>query len=539
MKKKALLAGLLGTMIAVSACNATEPSSVGSQSAEDPLKPITLSAFFKTSLTWDTEVSKEITKRTGVSLEFVPVAGDASEKLNLMLASSDLPDIISIDRGAAANNKYISNGAVIPLDDLIAKRGSNIAAQLGDTYKKIKHTDGKLYGLPSWFTSAVQPSPVFGFNIRMNYVKELGYYDKYVDKGYFTRDEFYSLLKDWKAKYPTINGKETIPLAFNADNTGAWRLSFFGMYGLVSYDVKDDTINHISQNPSYKELYMFINQLYRDGLLDKDWPVTKKALYDEKISNGYVLCAPDAYWNIAANSILGKDANGNNTPDNMMYPFKVVANGVDPAKTTYGPTSVLGWTFTYISSANKNPERTLDFLDFLMSDEGQYLTQWGIEGKMWEMKDNKRVILPEAMEELNDDFWATLTKLGIRKYELLFKSGLAPDGQSYDLWAAYSDLTGKRDYVKEFAVKYLGDSAWDTTLYDDLGPDSGSPEALISTKVSDIFNSTLPKVILSGTADEASKAFDNMLDETKKAGLDKVIEISNQKFQNRKKVWGN
>lgn len=93
--------------------------------------PVTeLSVFFKNELNWDTPVGKAITDATGVKLNFVSVAGDASEKLNTMLASNTLPDIIAIDRGAAANDQYIANGAVIPLDDLIEQYAPNIKAQL-------------------------------------------------------------------------------------------------------------------------------------------------------------------------------------------------------------------------------------------------------------------------------------------------------------------------------------------------------------------------------------------------------------------------
>ena len=158
-----------------------------------------LSVFFKTELNWDTPVGKVITEKTGVKLNFVSVAGDATEKLNTMLASNTLPDIIAIDRGAAANDQYITNGAVIPLDDLIEEHAPNIKAQLGATMDKVRNlNDGKVYGLPSWFQDEVAPSAVFGFNIRMNYVKELGYYEKYTEKGYFTKDEFTSLLREWR-----------------------------------------------------------------------------------------------------------------------------------------------------------------------------------------------------------------------------------------------------------------------------------------------------------------------------------------------------
>ncbi len=499
-----------------------------------------LSVFFKNELSWDTPVAQAITDATGVALKFVSVAGDATEKLNTMLASNTLPDIIAIDRGAAANDQYIANGAVIPLDDLIEEYAPNIKAQLGDTLDKVRNlNDGKVYGLPSWFQDEVAPSAVFGFNIRMNYVKELGYYDTYVEKGYFTQDEFIQLLRDWKEKYPEINGNKTIPLCFNADNQSATLYCFRGMYGIDQYYVTEDgQLQHRLRHPESKNMYLFMNELYREGLIDVDWPSNKKALFDEKVSGGYVLAAPEAYWNIA-NTALKIQPDGSEDLDNMMYPFMVCADGVTPEETTYGPTSVLGWTYTYISSSNPDPVGTIKFMDWLMSEEGQYITQWGPEGVTWNMVDGKRVLTETATEELNKDFWTYLQDNGIRYYELLFKSGIAKDGQNYDLNAAFPIITGTIDPVKAFADEYLGVSAYDTTSMDDLSPDAGTMEALMSTKVGDIIDAAFPNILMAATAEEAGQVYDQMIQDCENAGLAMIEDVANQKYQAKMEAWGN
>lgn len=540
---------LLGTLLA----GCTKKNAEGDQSTAAPVttkdaesesgqkpegEPLVLTAFFKTELPWDTAVAEEITKRTGVKLEFVSVAGDPAEKLNLMMVSDSVPDLITIDRGAAANDQYITNKKVIPLDDLIAQYGPDVASQLGDTMAKIKNKDdGKIYGIPSWFQDNIAPSAVFGFNIRMNYVKELGYYDSYINKGYFTKDEFVSLLKDWKAKYPTVDGNNSIAMVFNSENEGDYTYTFKGMYGINSFYEKDGLLYDNMRNPRLREMYLFMNELYLGGLLDKDWPVTKKALYDEKISNGYVLSSPAAYWNIP-NAVLGTDKDGNKTPDTMMYPFLVAADGVKAEETTYGPSSVLGWSYTYISSSNKHPEETMKFINFLMSEEGQYLTQWGREGVIWDNKDGKRVIKDEVLSDMKKDMTSVLEKEGIRKYEILFKSGIAKDGQPYDIYNGYNQITGEIDPVTAFANQYLGKTAYDTTLYDDLGPDAGTSEALIKTKIDDLMKTTVPKIILADSQEEAGKIYDQMVKDAENAGLSKIEKISNEKFEKRLEIWG-
>lgn len=541
MKKK-LISALLVTcmLVSLTACG-KKGNEVSENTSGEPKEDevITLTAFFKKELPWDTAVAEEITKRTGVKLEYISVAGDPNEKLNVMLASDSIPDIVTIDRGAAANAQYIKNKKVIPLDDLILSHGGDVDKQLGSTKVKIKDpNDGKLYGIPSWFQDDITPSPVFGFSIRMNYVKELGYYDTYVDKGYFTQTEFFNLLKDWKAKYPEINGKKSIAMAFNSENEGDYTWPFRGMYGITSSYDKDGVLYNQLRNPKSKEMYLFMNQLYREELIDKDWPLTKQALYDEKISNGYVLSSPAAYWNIK-NHQLKTDKDGNVNIDNQMFPFLVAADGLKPEDTTYGPSSVLGWANTYISSTNKYPEKTMEFINFLISEEGQILTQWGIEGVHWKEENGKRVVLEEVAKELESgNTTPYFEKTGIRQYEILFKSGISANGQNYDLQTAYNDDMNKVDEVTLFAREYLGKTAYDTTKYDSLDPDSGTPEALINTKITDLQKTAMPKIIMAPTAEEAEAVFDKLIADCDKAGMEQVEAVSNKKFAARMKIWG-
>ena len=61
-----------------------------------------------------------------MTVEIQRPTGNPVEKLNLMLASGDLPDVILMSRGSDIMNKYITSGAVIPLNDLIEEHGPNI-----------------------------------------------------------------------------------------------------------------------------------------------------------------------------------------------------------------------------------------------------------------------------------------------------------------------------------------------------------------------------------------------------------------------------
>ncbi|CAN7735751.1 extracellular solute-binding protein [Paenibacillus sp. LjRoot153] len=512
-------------------CSAKKDSPDNSQASNNPAgseatkeeKPIKLTFFDKnTGDTFTNPVAQEITKRTGVTIEIQQPTGNPAEKLNLMLASNDLPDIILMERGSDLVNKYISAGAIIPLNDLIDKYGPDVKKMYGDTLNKTRYKDGKNYYLSNWY--GLEKEPVLAFSIRKNWLKELAP-DKAEGGVPFTADEFKKLLQDFKTKYPQIDGKETIPLTMNGSDFGTFKgmfgmKSFFEDNGVMKYDVKD---------PKYREMVLYINDLFRSGLLDKEWAINKKQTWEQKLASGTVLATTGAYWdpNNANNSLQkvgGEEA--------KLYPYKVAAQGVDPSKTTYGPRGSLGWDAIAITKANKYPERTMKLINFLASEEGQYLLMWGIEGQHWDMKDGKHAPRPEVLQGFKDDWDNYAKKTGIRKWTWFVKNGLGSDGTPYDLPGRY-----ERNAIDKMALKNLSDTVFDSASYEGLGPQGGTPEALIEQKVKDIMTQGVTKAIMAKSADEANSLFDKMLADMKTAGDEKVEKIIDQNYKERMKLW--
>ena len=62
-------------------------------------EPVTISFFDKNSgvRTFDDPVAKELEKRTGIKLDLISPSGNPGEKLSLMLAGLNYPDIVLMD----------------------------------------------------------------------------------------------------------------------------------------------------------------------------------------------------------------------------------------------------------------------------------------------------------------------------------------------------------------------------------------------------------------------------------------------------------
>ncbi|RIX50137.1 extracellular solute-binding protein [Paenibacillus nanensis] len=490
-------------------------------------EPITITFFDKnTGDKFDNAVAQEITKRTGVTIEIQQPTGNPTEKLNLMLASDDLPDMIMFDRSSDLVTKYIEAGSIIPLDDLIAEHGPDVQTMYGDVLNKTRHRDGKNYYLSNWY--GLEHEPVFGFNMRKDILKELAP-DKAEGGVPFTQSEFKQLLMDFKAKYPQIDGKDTIALTMDGENFGGTMGTFKGMFGLKNYYEHDGVLQYDVKDPKYKEMILYMNDLFRSGLMDTEWAINKRQIWEQKIATGTIFASTGAYWDLGnSNTILKKDRG----EESQLFAYKVVADGVDPSKTTYGGRSSLGWDAIAITKKNKDPERTMQFINFLASEEGQYLLMWGIEGTHWDMKDGKHVPRPEVLQGFKDD-WTNYTKqTGIRKWTWFIKNGPGADGTPYDLPGRY-----ERSPIDQMAIKNLSDSVFDTAIYDGLGPAGGTPEALSEQKISDITKQAITKAIMAPTAEEASALFDKMLADMKAAGDEKVEKIYTENYNARKELW--
>jgi len=538
MKKVNLVVSAVLVLSLLAGCGSNSASNetgseAGSNSAANDTAPIKLTWFDKnTGDAFTNPVAKAITEKTGVTVEIQQPTGNPLEKLNLMLASNDLPDVLMLDRGSDIMNKYIASGAIIPLNDLIDQYGPNIKKMYGDTLKKTRSADGKNYYLANWY--GLEKYPVFGFLMRMDLLKELGVGDKVNNGEPFTAQEFEDLLVKFKEKYPSIDGKPSIPMTLNGEDMGSVQWTFKGMFGMKTYYEENGELKKDIRDPRYLDMMKFINSLYNKGLIDKEWATMKTKQYEQKIAAGNVFATANASWNVGApNTLLKADApEGTNKEERQLYQYKVLGPNIAADQTTYGPKSSLGWDGVTISKTNKDPVRTIKMLDYLASEEGQYLLMWGIEGKDWDMKDGKHVPRQEVLDAFTKDWNEASKTTGIRKWTWMIKNGPGSDGTPYDLIGRY-----KSDPTTDLAIKNLADTAYDTAPYDNLGPAGGTPEAIMEQKVGETINKYYLKMALAPTEQQVTDMYNQMMKEVEAAGLAKLEKVYNENYQARLELW--
>ncbi|MDF2835001.1 MAG: extracellular solute-binding protein [Paenibacillus sp.] len=479
-------------------------------------------------LNWDAPITNELTKRTGVSLKYDVVVGDQFQKWDLWLAGGDYPDIVVMD--TAHIQKYADAGAIIPLNDLIDQYGPNIKEKFGKFYNLLKDKDGNITSLYNVNLSEEPAADsAASFVVQMEVLKAAGYPEVK------TFDQLYEVIKNYADQNPKIDGQDTI--GYSAAMNG-WTVNIefnnpiISALGLPDHgNFRIDGSNQVTYNPvtnEAKQYYAFLNKLYNEGLLDKESFSLDYGAIKAKMAQGRVLAAYAPKWFVEEpNNLLKSEGKNNRMYAHLPIYFDGVTEDRSNASTPTGAGS-FQWAIT---TKAKNPERIIQFIDYLFTDEGQILTHWGLEGTHYDVVDGKRTVKPELVErriadpltnyqegfyspegsqinwftfgvgaKLGDGDYAThLTKESVMStYDPMTKEVLAAYGK--ETWA---DFLPKSQYVPGFL--------WQ------LSPPQEA--AVQIQKIEDHWKQLLPKIILSKTAEEFEKEWNSMVETIEKDGL--------------------
>ena len=218
-------------------------------------------------------------EKTGIDLEIELVSGsstDAQTKLNLVLASGDLPDVLmGFQMTPSLVAQQGAQGTFVALNDLMAKYGVETKRIFETERPQLlplnTSPDGKVYGLPEINEC---------FHCFLS--QKMWVYKPWLDKLGIamptTTDEFAAMLKAFKEKDPNGNGiADEVPFSGNADGTG-WHNSVdqFLMNSFVFYDriqqdrllLVDGKVQGAYAQPGYKAGLKYLHQLYTEGLMD-------------------------------------------------------------------------------------------------------------------------------------------------------------------------------------------------------------------------------------------------------------------------------
>ncbi|ANY74320.1 ABC transporter substrate-binding protein [Paenibacillus ihbetae] len=521
---------------------------------EEKLEPMTMTYYSADSnanwVNMQDAVGKKLTEKTGVTIQAEYAVDGSNQKLPLMVASGEYPDLV-FAKGDA--NLFVDAGAFIDLTDLIEEHAPNIKKVYGDYMSRLKwsNEDEAIYVLPTLAAVDHEALDAGGtFQIQHEVLKELGYPELKTVKDYE------NALKEYYEKHPTIDGQPTIPLTLNADG---WRIMISVTNpAFIATGVSDDGEYYIDpetteaklhyKRPEEKEYFRWLNHMNASGLLDKETFVQKTDQYEAKISSGRVLGVIDQEWGFG-NATNALRSAGKENRTYARFPIQLDETTKDA---TFQDTGyVAGWGVGITTSA-KDPVRIIKFLDYLASEEGQILMNWGIEGEHYNVVDGKRVI-PEEIQERKTYDNANFTKeTGIGLYNAIFpRYGDGVKDSTGNYFTTNFPETIKENYTPS-AKETL--KAYGVEMWKDLWPKkeefpvkpwgvaynipvpSDSNINITYKKVEEITRKRIPEIILADPA-KFDQLYDQFIKELNDAGAEKMEQEYTELVRQRVELW--
>lgn len=334
----------------------------------------------------ETEFVKTWVEKSGINAEFVEVADNSA--LVLYLSAGEYPDVVM------AYEEFYNGGLTALIEDELAVNLNDYAdympnflatLDLDPSYRPyVTYTDGGIY----YFCNLIAPDNISthwqGMLVRQDFLDKLN-----LDIP-TTNQEFYDMLVAFRDELGC-----SLPLCGNWWNILLDNGFCTTEYGLVnSKDYQVDGVYHYgAYEEAYRGALAYVNQLYTEGLLDPNFQTTDEPTSQASLLSGQTGAHPSSAARIATISGRAED------PE-----FKLSGvgslNGSDGTKAYFSQTDTLTpkRANAYITADCKQPELAVAFFNWIYTDEGTIISNFGPEGLCWTADEDGNPVPTEYMK---------------------------------------------------------------------------------------------------------------------------------------------
>ena len=295
---------------------------------------------------------------------------DLINNLNMILASQDYPDIIQFEMIAMVN-KYVDEGVLLPLDDILKQYGQEILAIRTDTMFDICTYDGKKMAIP--ITDNTESSIPL---IRKDWL------DKLKLPIPTTMEEYENCLRAFTEDDPDGNGrKDTYGISSTNNPPNEVFAQVWAYYGAPpgGWLVRDGKLVYGSVSPEMFEALKRINKWYNAGWVDPEFPLYSRDKFQEMIGTGTFGSYAWQPQRLDPAFDIGLAALYQRQPGALVVSFPPIKdkNG-NPGKLYHGDNR--SYNFQALSKTCVSPKRAIMLMNYVASEEGYLRIRYGIEG---------------------------------------------------------------------------------------------------------------------------------------------------------------
>lgn len=335
------------------------------------------------------------------------VAGGGDTLFQTRSAAGNLGDIVMIGAENGRLADTVNAGLLYDMTDLIAKKENVSKYTQGiDMLKGLVGTD-KVYAVPSAVSELPATTPseglelVFGPYIRWDYYNAVGRPE------INTLEDLLPVLKAMQDQFPTSDsGQKTYAISLFKDWDGNMMTlakqpaCFYGYdeIGFLLSKADGSDVQVITDSDSqYVRSLRFYNKAYQMGILDPESTTQNYDTLFTKMTDGAVLFSPWPWLGQAAYNTIDHKEAGKGFMIAPVKDLQIFSYGSSPSGNKY----VVG-----VGSQAQDPERMVDFIDWLYSPEGIMMSTaqtggtCGPEGLTWEMVNGRPELTAFGKEAL-------------------------------------------------------------------------------------------------------------------------------------------
>lgn len=448
---------------------------------------------------------KQIEKVTGVKIDLqgVPLS-DYETKKKTLISTNRIPDVIYVNLMDLQD--YAHTGMFLDLTPYLDKmQNFKKAMEKNPEVNKVK-VDGKLYGFPNLDRTDMYYGQLP--MIRSDVLKDLNLPMP------TSFEELYQTLKKMKAANPN-----SYPWTMRWGTSG--NVPFlgyaFGTGYATYYEPSKDKYQFGPLYPEFKNLLTYLKQMYDEKLLDPNYATNTAQQWQENLSSGKSLF----FYDNNSFAVNFNRALQQKNPNAKFDAIPVMKNDSGQRRNFRYPSGHLK-EFYAISSKVKNPEKVVEFFDWLYSEEGADITNYGVPGEHFTrtkdgVKLNQKLV--DQFKDKQEPTWGLLSYLGT----------------GFQGFSLYSDQTIFQDTSQDMItwgdlVKKQADQGLFQTNPLDPPFKSDETEKLkqLKTKVETVASQNMDKFIM---GDRPLSDYDNFVKELTDAGAKEIEKIYNNAYE--------
>lgn len=433
------------------------------------------------------EVKKYMEQQNGVKIEMIaPPMNTYSDKINVLLASGDVPDVFRITKAMRNIHAFTQRGYTADLNKYV--KNNKILSKVDKKYFDYLTLNGVIRGIP------MAEEQVKFLWTRNDLLKQYGV--KFSSSAPST-EEFYNEMKKVKDRIPLTYPKFLDNLPF-----------FYHSFGVYDEFIKDNKGKYydVFNTQDMKDCLTYLNKLYNEGILDKEFPTNDNTVLRNNLISGKATVNIDydtryAYY---MSEIIRLDPNAK--PE--LKPLFCLKG----PKGHGGTLNEAIQDCIAVSPKSKNPQKAVDLVAWAyFTVDGQKVMQVGLPGKHYVVENGEGKLTPQAEAGGQSLDLNNILKRMVPFEEIKDSFGFKFPGE--EIVKSYYDLVKDQSkYVGRKEVIAMGQS----TTYDRYGASLNKKRQEIALQV----------IIGNKTVDAAFKEYNDFF---KSINGDQIIKELNSK----------